>query len=51
MAEFCTLALTIMVCLLILVVIFQSFGIPKLLERIANALERIADVLEVKKNG
>lgn len=40
MADFCTLALTIMVCALILVVIFQAFGIPKLFERIAEALER-----------
>ncbi len=46
MADFCTLALTIMVCSLILVVIFQAFGIPKMLERIATELERIADALE-----
>ena len=46
MADFCTLALTIMVCLLILVVIFEAFGIPKLIKRIAEALERIADALK-----
>lgn len=50
MADFCTLCLTVMVCLMILVVIAGAFGIPNALERIANALERIADVLEVKKH-
>lgn len=43
MADFCMLALTIMVCLLILVIIFKAFQIPNLLERIAVALERMKD--------
>lgn len=46
MADFCTLSLTIMVCLMCLVVIAGAFGVPNLLERIAVALERIADSLE-----
>jgi hypothetical protein len=33
------LALTVSVCALIWVIIFKAFGIPKLLERIADALE------------
>lgn len=51
MAEFCTLALTITICLMCLVVIAGAFGVPEALERIAKALERIADCLEGKKDG
>jgi hypothetical protein len=40
MADFCMLALTVSVCTLIWVIIFKAFGIPKLLERIADALEK-----------
>ena len=40
MTDFCVLALTIMVCLLMLVIIGDAFGIPKIFERIAVALER-----------
>ena len=49
MANFCTLALTIMICLMIVVVIAGAFGVPDALERIANALERIANSLERKR--
>lgn len=48
MTDFCLLMLTTMVCLLMLVIICDAFGIPKIFERIANALERIADALERK---
>lgn len=48
MAEFCTLALTVTICLMCLVVIAGAFGVPALLERIAVALERIANALEKK---
>lgn len=46
MEGICTLALTVMVCLLIAVAIRECFGLPKLLGRIADAAERIADALE-----
>ena len=51
MADFCTLALTVAIILMILVVIAGAFGVPNALERIAKALERIADALEGKKDG
>ena len=46
MTDFCVLALTIAIILMILVVIAGAFGVPDALERIADALERIATVLE-----
>lgn len=51
LADFCTLALTVAIILMILVVIAGAFGVPNALERIAKALERIADALEGKKDG
>jgi len=46
MTDFCVLALTIAIILMILVVIAGAFGIPNALESIANSLERIAVALE-----
>ncbi len=46
MVDFCLMTLTIMVCLLMMVIVCDAFGIPKIFERIADALDDIADALE-----
>lgn len=51
MTDFCLLMLTTMVCLLMLVIICDAFGIPKMFDRIADELERIADALEKDGDG
>lgn len=45
MEDFCILMCTVMFCLLVLVIVCEAFGIPRLLERGVTALEQIAEAL------